>query len=65
MRVVHIVMATDRGKIKRVRFTFEVDFKSEVAKESFVEKLTAVRDLLTLRGAPKQLTKTSICSRAA
>ena len=48
-------MATDRGKRKRVRFTLEVNFESVVAKESFAEKLTAVRHLSTPRGAPKPM----------
>ena len=47
-------MATDRrGARKRVRFTLDINFESEVAKEAFTEKLTAVRNLLTPRGARK------------
>ena len=46
-------MATERGKRKHVRFTLDVNFEGEVAKERFAEKLTVVRDLLTPRGAPK------------
>ena len=48
-----IVMATDRGKRKRVRFTLEVNFERVVVKESFAKVLTAVRDLSILREAPK------------
>ena len=46
-------MAADRGKRKRVRYTLDINFESEVAKDSFAQKLTAVRELLTPRGAPK------------
>ena len=48
-----VIMAADRGKRKRVRYTLDINFESEVAKDSFAQKLTAVRELLTPRGAPK------------
>ena len=41
------------GRRKRVRFTLDVTFESEVAKQAFSDKLTAVRNLLTPRGANK------------
>ena len=36
---------------KRVRFTVDVHFTSEVEKSSFCERLSSVRDQLTSRGS--------------
>ena len=46
-------MANDARRRKRVRFTLDVNFDSEIAKTAFSDRLTAVRDLLTPSGAPR------------
>lgn len=44
-------MATTTGRRKRVRFTLDVNFESDVTKQAFTDKLTTVRNLLTPRGS--------------
>ena len=46
-------MATASGRRKRVRFTLDINFESDVAKEAFFDKLTAVRNLLMPRGSQR------------
>jgi len=38
-------------KKKRVRFTFDVNFMNEAKKHNFCERLSTVRDILTLAGS--------------
>ena len=46
-------MANDARRRKRVRFTLDVNFDSEIAKTAFSDRQTAVRDHLTPPGAPR------------
>ena len=41
------------GRRKRSRFTLDVNFESDVAKDAFVERLAAVRDLITPPGGAR------------
>ena len=52
-------MATKR---KRVRFTLDVTFPSEEAKETFLSRLSAVRDLVTPEGSAKVDNYGMLCS---
>lgn len=45
-------MAARRSR-KHVRFTLDINFYSDIAKEAFADKLAAVRTLLMPRGAHK------------